>query len=230
MTRSLAQGAMSLSFVLALGCGGTEADGETARATPTPPSPAAAPDSLTARADAARIQGDPNAPIWVIEVSDFQCPFCKTWHDSTYRALQREFVTPGTIRLAYVNYPLPNHQNALPAAEAAMCAGAQGKFWEVHDGLFDTQDTWGPMPNAAPVFDSLARTAGVDVPTMRRCIDAGAMRALIQADAERAQESGVQATPSFIIGGDVVIRGAQPITALRRAITQKLAARPPATP
>ena len=228
MTRSLAHGAVLVLLVVTLGCNGKDADGETAQASPAPAS--AAPDSLTVRADAARIQGRPTAPVWVIEVSDFQCPFCKTWHDSTYPALQREFVTPGTIRLAYVNYPLPNHQNALPAAEAAMCAGAQGRFWEMHDGLFDTQDTWAPLPNAAPVFDSVARAAGVDVRAMRRCIDGGAMRALIRADAERAQESGVEATPSFIIGGDVVIRGAQPITALRRAIAQKLAARSPATP
>jgi protein-disulfide isomerase len=227
MTRSLAHGAVSLSLMVALGCGGKAADGETRQVAAARP---ATPDSLTARADAARIQGSANAPVWVVEVSDFQCPFCKTWHDSTYRTLQREFVTPGTIRLAYVNYPLPNHANALPAAEAAMCAGAQGKFWQMHDKLFDAQDTWAPMPNASAVFDSLARAAGVDVSAMRQCIDQGAMRALIQADSERAQESGVQATPSFIIGGDVLIRGAQPIAAFRRAIAQKLAARPAAAP
>lgn len=227
MTRSLAHGAVSLSLMLALGCGGTAADGETPRAAAAP---AATSDSLTARADAARIQGSPNAPVWVVEISDFQCPFCKTWHDSTYRALRREFVTPGTVRLAYVNYPLPNHANAFPAAEAAMCAGTQGKFWEMHDGLFDTQNRWAPMPNAASVFDSVARAAGVDVTAMRQCIDQGAMRTLIEADAERAQESGVEATPSFIIGGDVLIRGAQPIEAFRRAIAQKLAARPAARP
>ena len=227
MTRSLAHGAVSLSLVLTAACAEKAADADTPRsAAPA----AAAADTLAARADAARIQGSPTAPIWVIEVSDFQCPFCKTWHDSTYNALRREFVTPGTIRLAYVNYPLPNHQNAQPAAEAAMCAGTQGKFWEMHDGLFDTQERWAPMPNAAAVFDSVARAAGVDVTAMRACIAQGAMRALIQADAERAQESGVEATPSFIIGGDVMIRGAQPIAAFRRAIAQKLAARPAATP
>ena len=111
-----------------------------------------------------------------------------------------------------------------------MCAGAQGNFWQMHDGLFDTQDTWAPMPNPASVFDSVARAAGVDVAAMRQCIDRGAMRGLIQADAERARESGVEATPSFIIGGDVLIRGAQPIEAFRRTIAQKLAARPAATP
>ena len=227
MTRSLAHGAVSLSLMVALGCAEKAADGETPQ--PAGPPPATS-DSLTARADAARIQGNANAPVWVVEVSDFQCPFCKTWHDSTYRVLQREFVNPGTIRLAYVNYPLPNHANALPAAEAAMCAGTQGKFWEMHDKLFDTQDRWAPLPNAAAVFDSVARAAGVDVAATRQCIDQGAMRALIQADAERARESGVEATPSFIIGGDVLIRGAQPIAAFRRTIAQKLAARPAATP
>jgi protein-disulfide isomerase len=227
MTRSLAPGAISLVLVLTLGCAGNEAEGDTTRK--PAPGPAAA-DTLTARADAARIQGSPTAPVWVVEVSDFQCPFCKTWHDSVYRALRREFVAPGTVRLAYINYPLPNHANALPAAEAAMCAGAQGKFWDMHDGLFDAQDVWAHMPNAAGVFDSVARAKGVDVTAMRRCIESGATRALILADAARAQESGVEATPSFIIGGDVLIRGMQPIETFRRAIGQKLAARQGATP
>ena len=163
-------------------------------------------------------------------MSDFQCPYCKTWHDEVYATLRREFVVPGTVRLAYINYPLPNHENALPAAEAAMCASAQDKFWEMHDGLFDAQGTWGPMPNAAAAFDSIARAKGADVAAMRRCIESGATRALILADAERAQESGVQGTPSFVIGGDVMLRGMQPIEAFRRAIGEKLAARSRATP
>ena len=224
MTRSLAAGAVSLSLVLGLGCGGSEAEGDTTRAGASRASRAAPPDSITARADAARIQGSLNAPVWVVEVSDFQCPFCKTWHDSVYRTLRREFVAPGSVRLAYVNYPLPNHANAFPAAEAAMCAGVQNRFWEMHDGLFDSQTRWASLPNASAIFDSVARANGVDVTAMRQCIASGATRALIRADAERAQESGVEATPSFIIGGDVVIRGAQPIETFRNAIGQKLSA------
>ena len=227
MTPSLAHRAVSRSLAFALGCDRKEAEGNKPQPTTTR---AVSPDTLTARADAARIQGSPTAPVWVVEVSDFQCPFCKVWHDSVYRGLQREFVAPGTVRLAYINYPLPNHANAVPAAEAAMCAGAQGKFWEMHDGLFDAQHVWAHVPNAAGVFDSLARAKGVDVAAMRRCIDSGATRALIRADAERAQESGVEATPSFIIGGDVMIRGKQPIETFRRTIGQKLAARQGATP
>jgi protein-disulfide isomerase len=227
MTPSLARAVVPLTMVFALGCGGKEAEGDT---TPRPAPRAATTDTVATRADAARIQGSATAPVWVVEVSDFQCPFCKTWHDSVYRALRREFVVPGVVRLAYVNYPLPNHANALPAAEAAMCAGAQDKFWDMHDGLFDAQARWAHLPNASAVFDSVARAKGVDAGAMRRCIDSGAMRALILADAERAQESGVQATPSFIIGGDVMLRGMQPIETFRRVIGQKLAARQGARP
>jgi protein-disulfide isomerase len=227
MTRSLAWYVALLCMGVTLGCRGKEAGDDT---TTTPGARGATgPDSLTARIDAARIQGNANAPVWVVEISDFQCPFCKTWHDSVYGALRREFVTPGMIRLAYINYPLPNHPNATPAAEAAMCAGAQNKFWEMHDGLFETQTVWGPMPNAAAVFDSVARAKGVDVAAMRRCIESGATRPLILADAERAQESGVQGTPTFIVGGDVMLRGMQPIEAFREAIGRKLAARGGAT-
>lgn len=227
MARSLPHHALLWSLVLTLGCASEEAGGDTQR---QPASTTATADSLTSRADAGRIQGSPDAPVWIVEISDFQCPFCKTWHDEVYATLRREFIVPGTVRLAYINYPLPNHANALPAAEAAMCAGAQNKFWEMHDGLFDAQATWGPMPNAAAVFDSIARAKGVDVPAMRRCIETGAARALILADAERAQETGVQGTPSFVIGGDVMLRGMQPIEAFRRAIGEKLAARSRATP
>src|SRR5438270_1961275 len=85
----------------------------------------APPDSNITRADLARIQGSPNAPLWVIEVSDFQCPYCKQWHDQTYTAFVAQYVKTGKVRLAYVNFPLGIHVHAFPAAEAAMCAAAQ---------------------------------------------------------------------------------------------------------
>jgi protein-disulfide isomerase len=219
MTRSLAHGSVWLSLLLTLGCAGKEAEGDTTQN--TTPGPAVA-DSVTARADAARIQGSPSASVWVVEVSDFQCPFCKTWHDSVYDAFRREFVTAGTVRFAYINYPLPNHANAMPAAEAAMCAGVQGKFWEMHDGLFERQHDWAHVPNASAVFDSVARSKGIDVAAMRQCIEGGAVRDLIRADVDRAQQTGVQGTPSFLIGGDVLLRGMQPLENLRRAIADKL--------
>lgn len=219
MNRSLALAFLSVAITASLGC---PRSGDAPETSGLPATRATPGDSLVGRADAARIQGSTTAPIWVVEVSDFQCPFCKTWHDSVYDAFRREFVTSGTVRFAYINYPLPNHANAMPAAEAAMCAGAQGKFWEMHDGLFERQHDWAHLPNAAALFDSVARSKGIDVAGMRRCIETGAVRALISADVDRAQETGVQGTPSFLIGGDVLLRGMQPLENLRRAIASKL--------
>jgi protein-disulfide isomerase len=221
MNRSLALVLLSLTLTGSLGCP-RSGDAPEASATSEPTGRQTVGDSLAALADAARIQGASTAPLWVVEVSDFQCPFCKTWHDSVYRAFRREFVTSGTVRFAYINYPLPNHANAMPAAEAAMCAGVQGKFWEMHDGLFERQHEWAHVPNASPVFDSIARAQGVEVAAMRQCISSGAVRALIRADVDRAQETGVQGTPSFLVGGDVLLRGMQPLENLRRAIASKL--------
>jgi len=219
MIRSLPLAVLSVGLMASLGC---PRAGDAPETTGQPAPRAMAGDSVLGLADAARIQGSASAPIWVVEVSDFQCPFCKTWHDSVYRAFRREFVTPGTVRFAYINYPLPNHENAMPAAEAAMCAGVQGKFWEMHDGLFERQHEWANVPNASAAFDAIARAKGVDVAAMRQCIDSGAVRGLIRADVDRAQETGVQGTPSFLIGGDVLLRGMQPLENLRRAIASKL--------
>ena len=174
-------------------------------------------DSNITRADLARIQGSATAPVWVIEVSDFQCPFCKQWHDQTYAVLRDQYVKTGKVRLAYVNFPLAMHAHALPAAEAAMCAGAQDKFWPLHDALFTTQHRWEKMPDAAAVFDSLAQANGLDMRRWRDCVAAGRMRPLIEADRDRASRAGASATPSFMIGNQL-LTGAQPIDVLKRAI------------
>ena len=190
---------------------------------------AAAPDSNITRADLARIQGNPNAPLWVIEVSDFQCPYCKQWHEQTYAVFRDEFVKTGKIRLAYVNFPLNSHRYAWPSAESAMCAGAQGKFWEMHDALFSTQQRWESMPSPGILFDSLARSTGVDMPRWRDCVSSGKMKSLIQADHDRAAKAGAEATPSFMIG-DQILAGAQPIDVLRRAVDSALVKTKKTTP
>jgi protein-disulfide isomerase len=200
---------------------GAESGGTTLKDTVPVSSAVAAKDSDGVKADLARIQGSPAAPIWVIEVSDFQCPFCKQWHDETYQVFRDEFVRTGKVRLAYVNFPLAQHQYAWPAAESAMCAGAQGKFWEMHDALFNTQSRWEALPSPTAFFDSLARAQGVDVARWRQCVQSGKMKAWIQADHDRAQTAKVASTPSFIIG-DKLLVGAQPIEEIRRAIDSAL--------
>ena len=182
---------------------------------------AAPTDSISERADRGRIQGDPNAPLWIIEMSDFQCPYCKTWHDSTYPAVVRDYVKTGKVRLAYLNFPLRMHAHAMPAAEAAMCASAQGKFWEMHDAVFSSQERWVPKTDAQPVFDSLAVPLGLDMPAWRTCISKHLTRAIIQADMERSGNAGIQSTPSFFVG-DQGVSGAQPYGPFRDIIEQQL--------
>ena len=190
--------------------------------TPTVAVPAIQKDSDDVKADLARIQGSPTAKVWVIEVSDFQCPFCRQWHEETYQKLRDEFVKTGKIRLAYVNFPLAQHAYALPAAEAAMCAGVQGKFWEMHDALFANQAKWETLPAPAPFFDSLARASGVDVARWRKCVQSRKMTPLILADQDRARVAGAASTPSFMIGNQLLV-GTQPIENLRSAIDSALA-------
>ena len=111
---------------------------------------------------------------------------------------------------------------ATPAtSEAAMCSAAQGHFWPMHDALFQTQRQWESLEDPSALFDSLATSAGVDSAPYHECVTQHQMRPLIQADIDRARESGVNATPTFIIG-DQAISGAQPIQAFRQLIDAQL--------
>jgi len=184
----------------------------------------AAIDSLSNKADLGRIDGSPDAKLWVVEVSDFQCPYCKQWHDESFAVIRDEFVRTGKIRFAFVNFPLPQHRNAQAAASSAMCAAAQGKFWAIHDSLFAQQRTWEALVNPASYFEGLATKAGVNVTTWKSCLTAKPVQSLIAADMDRARRAGVQSTPSFLVGGKL-IEGMVPIDELRKAINDALAGR-----
>jgi protein-disulfide isomerase len=222
-----------LFAALAVGCGDGKAnaaakapgeDSAAQQAQPTGAAPSTAPtiDERVQRADAARIKGDPSVKHWVVVVSDFQCPYCRTWHDRTAAQLEAEYVATGKVRLAYVHFPLGQHQHARPAAEASMCAGAQGKFWEMHDRLFATVDVWSTLPASEEHFARLAREIGLDVAAYGLCMRDDVMLPMIQADHDRSVSAGVNSTPSFIIG-DQILSGAQPIEQFRPAIEKMLA-------
>ena len=196
--------------------GAARGDSSTARSVPV------ANDSLSQLADRGRIQGSASAPVWVVEVSDFQCPYCRMWHDSSYAALVRDYVSTGKVRLAYLNYPLQMHVNALPAAEAAMCASVQSKFWPMHDVLFTSQEKWERLGNPVSFFDSLATSVGVDRAQWTNCMSKHLARPLIDADRSRSQQRGVESTPSFFVG-DEALAGAQPYPVFRAAIERALA-------
>ena len=195
-----------------------------------PDSPAAAegkqtlnaPDPVVVAADRGRITGDSTTRTWIVIASDFQCPYCKEWHDRSYRALVDEYVRSGKVRVAYLHFPLGQHRNALPTANASMCAAAQNRFWEYHDGLFATQAQWTPMDDPRVVLDSLARSVGLDAGAWTQCYESQRMLPLIRADRDRAVAGGVQSTPSFLIGGRV-IPGAVAIDAMRPIIDSAVA-------
>jgi protein-disulfide isomerase len=179
-------------------------------------------DSISTMADRGRIRGAASAPVWLIEISDFQCPYCKRWHDETFATIDREYVQTGKVRLAYLNFPLSSiHANARAAAEAAMCASVQGKFWELHESLFVTQPAWEGKKDPLPTFDSLAVAAKVDPAAWRSCMSTHATAKLIDADHDRSSTAGVQSTPSFFVGDRALI-GAYPADSFRVVIDQAL--------
>ncbi len=196
-----------------------------------PATAAAAPQSKSAqdsttllgKADQGRIRGDSSAKLWVIMVSDFQCPYCRQWHDEVFATVMRDYVATGKVRLAYLNFPLSIHPNAMPAAEAAMCASVQGKFWEMHDAIFRSQDQWAGLPDPNAKFDSLASSVGVEPASYKSCVESKATRPMILADEQRATTAGVRATPTFFIGSEEV-EGAVPLPEFRAALDKALAA------
>ena len=179
-------------------------------------------DPLVAHADSARIRGNPAAKVWMIIASDFQCPYCKMWHDSSDLTIRREYIDNGKVRLAFVNFPINSHANAIPAAEHAMCAAAQDKFWQMHDALFAAQEKWAPLSDPRSAVEQIAASVGVDLTALRSCVSSHKMLPLIEADREKAARAGVRATPSFFIA-DLPLEGVQPIENLRKALDEALA-------
>ena len=180
-------------------------------------------DSVSTAADRGRIRGAESAPIWLVEISDFQCPYCKQWHDESFATIDREYVQTGKVRLAYLNFPLSSiHKNARAAAETAMCASVQGKFWPLHESLFNTQRRWAGVENPMSTFDSLAVAAGVNPAAWRQCMTSHATAPLIDADHDRSSSAGVQSTPTFFIG-DRKLEGAYPVDSFRVAIQAAIA-------
>ncbi len=224
-------GLAALSAILsACGSAGAEpaSDEATADASSTTLTASAADsarDALIARADSGRIKGSTNATVWLVVISDFECPFCKRWHDETAPRLEREYVRTGKIRIAYLNFPIPSHRNAQPAHEFTMCAAEQGKFWSAANAVFDTQGLWKRRNDAPAYFDSLATNLDVDRGRLRACINSGDTRPLIDADYRRSVRIGIGSTPTFLIGDQAIV-GAQPYEAFKAAIDAALAANP----
>lgn len=159
-------------------------------------------------------RGSSQASVEVIEFSDFQCPFCQRANPTVQQVLK----TYGDrIKFVYRHYPLPNHPNARPAAEASACAEAQGRFWDYHDRLFAD-----PTKLTDADLKAHAEAVGLDMPKFNACFDNRQQKAGIDADIAAADAVGVTGTPAFFINGRA-IDGAQPFDAFKRVIDEELA-------
>ena len=221
-----------------MACGKADAAGSTATAaTPTASgNPASAPATATPaatantgdpgmvvmqKADKSRLLGPENA-MWVVMISDFQCPYCKQWHDSSMAKLKRDYIDPGKIRFAYMHLPLESiHPHARAQAQASLCAGVQGKFWEYADGLFANFGTARGMSDVSPLLSRLAKDLALDVPAFDQCRVSAPIASLVANDIAQANQAGVQSTPSFIVGS-FLVQGAMPYKDFRKAIDTAL--------
>jgi len=167
---------------------------------------------------AARTKGRPDAPVTVYEMSDFQCPYCRAFALATLPLLEREYMTTGKVRFVYINLPLPSlHANATAAAEAALCAARQHKFWPMHNLLFRHQDDWAKLADPRPTLLTLGDSAGTDHARLAACLRARATAAEVQADAERARRAGAVSTPTFYIEGGL-LEGNAPVEVFRAVL------------
>jgi protein-disulfide isomerase len=164
---------------------------------------------------AARTKGDSAAPITIYEVADFQCPACREFWEETLPGIEREYVRTGKVRLVFVNFPIVSlHRNAPAAHLVAMCAAQHGRFWPMHDLLFEKQVEWQALADPQAFFRTLAQTLGLTGEMLQACASGGRLQAMVEMETETLARSGVRSTPSFIVQG-ALLAGAAPLSVWR---------------
>jgi len=154
--------------------------------------------TVSAINDNENIKGDKEALATLIEYSDFQCPACGSY----YPILKKINEDLGAkVRFAYRHFPLPQHKNAKLAATVAEAAGLQGKFWEMHDLIFQNQSDWSEDKNAAILFAKYAQDVGLDLARFQTDVASGDIKAKIENDYKSGIKAGVNSTPSFFLNG-----------------------------
>ena len=192
--------------------------------------PAAPPQNVVLDLSNNPSRGEATAKLTLVEFSDFQCPFCGRHVRDTATQIDKEYVSTGKLRHVFMDLPLESiHKVAFKAAEAAHCAGEQGKYWEMHDRLFENQNKLQPLtPHAEAI--------GLDVPKFEECLNSGRQAAAIRQDMAEAQKAGVTGTPTFFLAYTDPksskiktvrrLTGAQPYAAFKAEIDKLLADEP----
>jgi len=173
-----------------------------------------------------RVLGSESARVIIVEFTDYQCSFCGRYSRETFPHLREQYIEKGAIRYVVIDQPLPIHQEAAKAAEAAHCAGDQGKFWEMHEEMMAKQD-------ALKDLFSYAKTLNLNVGEFEDCLNTGTYRSTVIKNMELAKELGISGVPCFIIGtvdesdsrrvtGISLIRGAVPLVNFQQEIDAAL--------
>jgi protein-disulfide isomerase len=168
------------------------------------------------------VAGSPSAPVTIVEISDYHCPFCRRHVQQTQPQIYADYVKAGKVRHVFVHYPIDQlHPDAYKSHEAAMCAADQGKFWEYHAKLFES-----PAKSREELL-ALATPAGLDAAAFRQCVESSKHAAAVRRSVERYQSLGVTGTPMFLVGptpaGNApfkamkAISGAQPYPVFQQA-------------
>jgi protein-disulfide isomerase len=168
--------------------------------------------------------GAADAPVVIVEFTDFQCPFCARHFAQTFSQIKADYIDTGKVRYYFKDFPLTIHPQAPKAAEAARCAGDQGEFLAMHGLLFAHQTTWSGRTDAESVFSSLAESAGLDMTLFNECLSDGRYEAAVAADLEQGIRLGINGTPAFFLNGNY-LSGAQPYSVFQQAIESLLADR-----
>lgn len=175
------------------------------------------------------ILGNPDAPISIIEFSDYQCPYCARFYFETLPLLEEQYIEKGIVNFIYRDFPIQNsHPNAMVAAIASECADDQGKFWEYHDMLFDQQSTWRSLETnlAISTFKQFALNLGLKQESFDSCLDSGKYFDEVNKDLADGRSNKISGTPAFFIGNDKLgytsIFGAKSFSDFQSIIDKKL--------
>lgn len=176
------------------------------------------------------VKGNLNAPITIVEFSDFQCPFCAKFHSTTLPQLEANYIDSGKVKFVYRDFPIQSiHPNAVPAALASECADEQGMFWEYHDLVFKNQKKWQGLSGSIVIetFEQYALGLGLNTSDFNTCFESGKYADEVKKDFQEGISYGITGTPGFFIGNDelgyVKIIGAQPYPVFEELIESQIA-------
>jgi protein-disulfide isomerase len=199
---------------------------QNAQAAPPAPAPPQ-PQKASLKLDRREYMGSKDAPVTMVEFTDYQCPFCQRFHMNTFPEIKKNFIDTGKVKFYSVDMPLNFHPNAAKAAEAARCAGEQMRFWAMHDLL---------GANAAKLdLDSMtgfAKQIGLNTDAFRKCVESGKHAAAVQADLQEVSRVGATGTPTFLVGASTaegvtgeLIEGALPYPMFEQKLNSLLNAK-----